>query len=626
VPRPELPEWLTAHWPSIEGQAEGLEGDLSQTLRPTLAGTTSRVQRAVDAPLGRGLRLGETLGSGGMGIVRSGTQESLERTVAIKALRSGRRGAHDVLKLLQEAWVAARLEHPNIVPVYDIAEDEDGLPLLVMRRIEGQSWGELAQDEAAVRDRFGAEDLLEWNLRVLMQVANAVHFAHSRAVLHLDLKPSNVMIGAFGEVYLVDWGLAMSLDPAEDRLPRAADNTEIIGTAAYVAPEMLTSDGEWLSERTDVYLLGSCLFELLAGEPPHRGATHVAVFFNAATKDPEVPADAPAELARLCSSALSRSPEERPESAEEFRLGLQAFLRHRGSARLAAGALRALDELSGVAPGHDRETHTLATEARFGFQQALAAWPENPEAQAGFRRATILLAQAALDAGDLTTAESLATELAPADPGLGEALSRARDDLRRHEEELRQLRTRDADLDPRTGQRTRVFLTGLMGVLWILAPLPAALSPDAAWLQSTPLYLATPVLFLGVALCLAVWARESMLSTEFNRRAGAMVFIALSGQLVMTVAAWQLGVPHTDMLPLFMVLWATVSAAFSVTVEPRGWIFTAGFLAASAVSVVWPPTVFWAMSASSAVFFGTLVATWWPDNLRGPVGMDPIDK
>ncbi len=246
-----------------------------ETVLPTLPsadGGPVRISEISLGPRDSVVLVGQTLGEGGMGIVRLGTQVSLGRSVAVKSTRPERSNPQAVAKLVQEAWVTGFLEHTSIVPIYDLTEDQNGRPMLVMRRIEGLEWSELFGDADAIRERFGASDLLDWNLRVLMQLASALHFAHGRQILHLDLGPANVMIGPLGEVYLVDWGLAMALG-GDKRLPRAADNTEIIGTPSYVAPEMLTGDGTQLRPQTDVYLLGSTLYTLLAGEPPHRGDT-----------------------------------------------------------------------------------------------------------------------------------------------------------------------------------------------------------------------------------------------------------------------------------------------------------------------------------------------------------------
>ena len=210
------------------------------------------------------------------------------------------------------------IEHPNVVPVHYVDAEADGSPLIVLKRIEGLEWAALVDDGAEVQRRFGATDLLAWNLGILLQVLNAVRFAHHRGVLHRDLKPSNVMIGDFGEVYLLDWGIAVSLrDDGTGRLPLAAEATDLAGTPVYMAPEMLGREGgPPLSERTDVYLAGAVLFELVAGRPPHAGATAIEVIASVIASKPVLPAGVPPELARICARALQEDPAQRFESIE----------------------------------------------------------------------------------------------------------------------------------------------------------------------------------------------------------------------------------------------------------------------------------------------------------------------
>jgi len=219
------------------------------------------------------LRLGPVIGVGGMGIVHEAEQVSLGRTVAVKTLPSARRDQAAALALLREAWITGMLEHPNIVPVHYLELDADTLPVIAMKRVGGVGWNTVIRDPEAVRTRFGATDVFAWNISILVQVLNAVRFAHSRGVVHRDLKPSNVMIGEFGEVYLLDWGIAVSVrDQPGGRLP-VADTAQLAGTPNYMAPEMLTPDGPGISVATDIYVAGAVLFEIIAGHPPHRGRT-----------------------------------------------------------------------------------------------------------------------------------------------------------------------------------------------------------------------------------------------------------------------------------------------------------------------------------------------------------------
>jgi hypothetical protein len=179
------------------------------------------------------------LGRGGMGVVHLATQTSVGRKVAVKRQWPAS-GLEGTVSLLHEAWITGAVEHPHIVPLYDVATDALGQPLVVLKCIDGTSWRALLGDEAAVRRQYGVVDVQAWHLRTLMQVATAVHFAHQRGIVHRDIKPENVMLGGPGEVYLVDWGIARAFDATVDaRLPRLDAREGLVGTPAYMAPEMV---------------------------------------------------------------------------------------------------------------------------------------------------------------------------------------------------------------------------------------------------------------------------------------------------------------------------------------------------------------------------------------------------
>ncbi|MBL8933652.1 MAG: serine/threonine protein kinase, partial [Archangium sp.] len=225
------------------------------------------------------------LGRGGMGVVRLSTQQSLNRKVAVKSLRPDRAGESEIEALVAEAWRTGRLEHPNILPVYSLRLLPDGQPELVMKRIEGRSWSEELRANPVFVDSTLRRESLSRHLLVLGQVCHALHFAHARGLVHRDVKPDNVMLGAFGEVYLVDWGIATAPGPARG----------LAGTPAYAAPEMLGGDGV-LSAATDVYLLGAVLFEVLTGQPPHLRATPSEVLASILQSEPQLSPSVPREL------------------------------------------------------------------------------------------------------------------------------------------------------------------------------------------------------------------------------------------------------------------------------------------------------------------------------------------
>jgi len=266
----ETAETLEAHAETLAQHTQSFVAAPRLTIRPTADPVEGDLEalRWLDELRERGgeerLRPGALLGAGGMGMVRAALQESLGREVAVKALRSEGATPHKMLRLLREAWVTGALEHPNIIPVHALHLDESGAPQVVLKKIEGRPWSDfLAEPELLPGDG----DPLGWHLGVLRSVCNALAFAHSRGIVHRDVKPENVMVGAFGEVYLADWGIALAFDEsASPRVPRARENEMLAGTPCYMAPEM--ARGAPADPRTDVYLLGATLFEVLAGKRP----------------------------------------------------------------------------------------------------------------------------------------------------------------------------------------------------------------------------------------------------------------------------------------------------------------------------------------------------------------------
>lgn len=287
-----------------------------------------------------------TLGEGGMGVVELAQQPALGREVAVKRLRSELAGELHVHALLDEARITGSLEHPNILPVHGVGLDPAHGPLVVMKRVQGQTWNQLLAADREVSATPGRLDSaqLSRHLRALMQVCNALEFAHSKDIIHRDIKPANVMLGEFGEVYLLDWGIALRL-AAES----AGDSPETagFGTPVYMAPEMVLGRG--IDGRSDVYLLGATLHELLTGQPRHTGKSLAACFADALTSDPfEYPVEIPSELGAICNRACHREPERRYQSAGEFRQAIGDYLERRDAHALVTAASNLTTELEQI--------------------------------------------------------------------------------------------------------------------------------------------------------------------------------------------------------------------------------------------------------------------------------------
>jgi serine/threonine-protein kinase len=565
---------------------------------------------ALAVPFGRELELIGSLGAGGMGVVRLARQVLLGREVAVKSANPSAPTVPAHRSLLQEAWAAAALEHPNVVPVYVVTVDEDGQPHVVMRRIEGRTWSELIARPAAVQAAFGARDTLAWHLGVLMQVCNAVHFAHSRGILHRDLKPDNVMVGAFGEVYVLDWGLAVRLgENGPARLPWARDEDRIVGTPRYMAPEMAAADGSRLTERTDVYLLGGLLLTVLTGQGPHPGEDVAATLAGIPSFEPKVPADTPARLARVLRRALATDPAARFPSAEALRLELQAFLEERnadGIAAEAASQLAALDAaLAGEAPDrHEIYRHFGA--CRFGFQQALRAWPEHAAAATGLRDALLAVTRYELAQGDPSAA---AMHLAEVDDPPAELVDRvlaARAAAARAEAELAVMR---ADADPTLGQRTRIFVFSLVMVIWTAIPLLAwAFRKEVTW---AGLLGAHGGMFVLV-VALVVWARDSLGRTSLNRRIAQMLIVVEAALVAGDLTGPMLGLSAIQVAIFDQLVFATVAGLLAEHLTHFAVLPAFAYFGALLVSAWRPELLLPATGACNGLVAITAFVKWAP--------------
>ena len=318
---------------------ESAEKNPGGTVAPALSDASRRALRELRSVDGPAFDVKRTLGEGGMGIVHVAQQRSLGREVAIKTLKPEFAQEELILKVLQEAWVTGRLEHPNVVPVYDIVVDAEGRPQIVLKKIDGQPWDQLMHSETDVRKKFRAGDLLDWNLQIVIEICQAVRFAHARGFVHRDLKPENVMVGEFGEVYVLDWGIAVAVeDDGSGRFPLARDAVHMAGTPCYMAPEQLGGEQSLITERTDVYLIGAMLYEVLTGRAPHQGETLREILGSVLRSPPGVPDHVSGELARIVQRAMDADPDARFETVEQLRLAVEGYLQHRGSRRIAKKA------------------------------------------------------------------------------------------------------------------------------------------------------------------------------------------------------------------------------------------------------------------------------------------------
>jgi len=356
-----------------------------------------------------GYELREVIGQGGMGVVYRAHQASLQRDVAIKTIKERGKGEP---KFVSEARATGKLDHPNIVPVYDLGATDEGETILAMKLVEGASWKEVLHPTTDEGKERAARYQLEDHLEVLVQVANAVSFAHSRDLVHCDLKPENVMLGDYGEVLVMDWGLAVDVSDEPEEGSTLVHRSQIkgpSGTPSYMPPELAAGEGDKISPRTDVYLLGAILVELLTGNPPHRGKKLTAVIYQAyLSRPPELP-EVPEELREIARRALHRDPEERYPSAAEFRDAVRGFLKHRESLLISEAAQKRLERAQSATTSDAAYEDFSAAIA--GFEHARVLWEENPAALEGLSGARLAYAESALEHEDLRLAEAQLAQL-----------------------------------------------------------------------------------------------------------------------------------------------------------------------------------------------------------------------
>jgi serine/threonine-protein kinase len=330
-----------------ESLAELTDPDIQQSITGTLSQAGSAVVRTMEhIPEGRQhYTLSRLHATGGMGQIWVARDDALGRDVALKELRPDQSGNEVIrARFLQEARITGQLEHPSVVPIYEVGlHADERSPYYTMRFVRGRTLAEAAEQYHRRRAQGTAGPLeLRELLTAFVAVCNVVAYAHSRGVLHRDLKPHNVILGDYGEVILLDWGLARFIDApdtSDDRIPIPIEATgdlvatmqgQALGTPGYMAPEQAEGRLNQLGARTDVYGLGAILYEILTANPPFSGSDTATILRRVSSDEVEPPRlvvpTTPPALEAICLKALAKKPMARYDTAKELAREIQRWL------------------------------------------------------------------------------------------------------------------------------------------------------------------------------------------------------------------------------------------------------------------------------------------------------------
>lgn len=484
-----------------------------------LAASASSGSSGGASPEATGLTIKATLGRGGMAEVLRAEQPAFCRDVALKRLTL--RGAVAKAAFLSEARIMGLLDHAAVVPVHAWVPDGEGPPVLAMKLVEGRSWREILSERAQPSDspsasRESAESALsiEEHVRTLLAVCRCVEAAHDRTILHRDLKPDNVMIGRYGQVYVMDWGIGVTLDrtvAAETGILHLEDAPGPAGTPAYMSPEL--AEGTLAQDaRTDIYLLGAILHEIATGRPLHRGPDLDTLRKRCIAGEREpLPAWVVPELRAIIERATARDPRDRYGDVRELTLALSDYLAHREARALLSLAEEGLARLrrevalqaSDRSPESERGLHAAFTEIVFAASRAKAVWPSSPEPSRLQRAASSVLLSHALHTRELGLAERVAADCEDPEDARRKVES-LRLEIAARESELRALRDTHRRLDfQQIGRPLGVVfvVTGLLGL--------AAAIVSSYFLSASPSYAmeAISLTWLGVTLVPGALAR-----------------------------------------------------------------------------------------------------------------------
>ena len=368
----------------------------------------------------------DKLGEGGMGLVFSALQTAVNRVVAFKTLKKDKViEAATQKQFFYEAEITADLDHPNIPPIYELGATVDGTYFYTMKRIKGSEWVRIMSKRSQ-----------EENLEIFEKLADAIGFAHSKQILHLDIKPENVIVGAYGEVYVTDWGLAHNLSK---KIPLRCG-----GTPDYMAPEMARKMVDSVGKQTDIYLLGATLFQIVTGKTPHPGADTkdrkklaysklVDAYHN---KIRQTDSDSP--VLQVALKAMSTNPADRYATVEDMQGAVREIVRE--NANIKASLELTKSSKTTLQLAEKSQDYERFNRAIFGFRNAVEVWTGNKEAEEELSKARLAFGKCAFGKGDYEVAMQTLDRKVPEEATLFDKSQKAKTALLQRESRFKLLR------------------------------------------------------------------------------------------------------------------------------------------------------------------------------------------
>ncbi len=548
----------------------------------------------------RHVTVGELIVAGERSALHHGTQHSMRRPVAVRAVNPRTADPTAVAgRILSEAWMLGSLEHANILPVYSAGRDEDGSPLVVMRFANTVPWSHVLSTPNHPLGCPRGVDPIEFEIRRMLYVCRALEHAHSRGIVHRDVKPENVMIDEDGSVYLHGWMLGVTLEPdPTGRWPLARDQTKVAGTPAYMAPELARRDVEQLSPRTDVYLVGATLHHVLTGQPRHLGENVFDAFYSAIQSEPvDYAGRLPSELAAILNRATARDPAARFATVTELREALEQALRHLGSHRLTQHGRKAAEDFR-AALAHEADdvvVRDLFWVAHGYFRAALEEWPGNDDAQRGASRI----------ASEMTRYDVQHDTATP----VSDVLDRISGEAPRKRPMRSNAPVGATEPVPTSGssdrRRRRVTFLVAAAVIWTIYPFVMGVADfwGAIPATLTNLQVGAMVAWLALTVVMGLLG-PAFLKDLRNRAVTVPMAVVLFSSLGLQIYSTRMGASPLAVINQHHLLFFIVTAMLTAAVSTRMWVTPVVYFVAFVLGMVLPTSTLFLLALSNAVGLG----------------------